>query len=179
MVLRRVQLPLAASLEALDAHLAHLQEAGRWVLLVTNRLPADVIARGLHATDMSRLAVIDTTSAVPPAPVPGLLVEHVAGSHLLELLHLRSRRLIQRLPQPPHVVYYDANTLNQVVPRQAIEEMTRGIAMVSTAHTWTDVVVHDRLALPGWQKDLYDEFLTETCRDCEEGPARLVLQASP
>lgn len=167
-VLRLVQLPLDASVAALSRHIGHLQEDGSWVLVITNRIPAEVLLRQLTGADWNRLVFIDTVSPVPPEPVPGIHIEHIAGPHLLELLHMRSRRIIARLPQPPHVIYYDAHALSMAVPRPVVEEMTRAMAMVSSTQTWTDVIVHDGARLPAWQTELYDELIPARCAECQQ-----------
>ena len=165
MVLRLVQLPLESSAAALSRHIKHLQDDGSSVLVVTNRLPAEVLLRELVDADWSRLVFIDTVSPVPPDPVQGIHIEHIAGPHLLELLYMRSRRIIQRMPRAPHVVYYDAHSMSLALPRPVVEELTRSLAMVSSALTWTDIIVHNR-PLPGWQADLYNQLISHHCDEC-------------
>lgn len=176
MVLRRVHVPLAASVNALGRHIAHLQEDQGWVLLITTRMPAEVLTKQLHGIDWNRLVFIDTVAPVHTPPPPGARIEYVPGTHLLELVHLRAQRIMARLPRTPHVVYYDAHSLSSAVPREALAEMTREWALVSPVETWTDIVIHDQPVLPTWQQALYAELIPHVCLDC---PARMeTLQAS-
>lgn len=170
MALRVAHVPLESSVEALSRHIAHLQEDGRWVLVITNRLPAELLVQQLGAIDWSRIAFIDTNAPRPGAAPArdGIPIDHIAGPHLVELLHLRIRRLVQRLPQAPHMIFYDAQTFGASMPRHALEEMTRNLARVSLQGTWTDIIVHDRPALPGWQRTLYEDLVPHRCEACND-----------
>lgn len=169
-------MPLGTSVAALGRHIAHLQEDDAWVVLITTRMPAEVLRQDLQGVNWNRLVFIDTVAPVHAPPTPGARIEYVPGAHLLELVHLRERQIMARLPKTPHVIYYDAHSLSSAVPREALDEMTREWALVSPAEAWTDIVIHDAPPLPMWQQALYAELMAHTCMDCE-APARLV-QAS-
>lgn len=159
-------MPLEGSVSALGKHIAHLQEDEGWVVLITTRLSAASLRQDLQGVNWNRLVFIDTVAPVHAPPAPGPRIEYVPGAHLLELVHLRERQVMARLPKTPHVVYYDAFSLSSAVPREALEEMTREWAAVTPEQAWTDLVVHDEPALPAWQEALYRDLMADGCPDC-------------